>query len=519
MASVERAASGSSGTVSASSSGRAVRGGRRSLGAAFRRLWWATGISASGDGLLAVAVPLLALTLTKNPLIIAGLTGANRAAAAVAALPGGLVADRWDRGRVMVTCNLLAGITILALVAALTIGAAELVMLYLVAVVLAACDVTYTLAVQAALPDVVSQQKLAVGNGRLIAVEGAGEQFIGPATGGILFSLAQRLPFLVDGISFFVSAGLVARGLPRRQHLAGKEACPGEVPLVSGGHNGNGDPNRAPAAWADAASNGARSVGVPSNHPRANGAADPQGPTDDPIGASAPMGPSAPIGPSAPVGDVRGHGSGRLEGRPRWVVDFRQGLSLFNSDAALKLLAAVAALGALCQTMVFAILVLYGKETLHLTSTGYGIFLAFAAAIGVAGAHFAGHLQHRFGSGQLMLGGLMLGVASYIGLAFTHSVVLAVLVFGLQEIGTVAANVASVTARQHIIPRHLYGRVGSVHRLAVLSASAAGALLGGLVASASSVAATMVTAGVLLFVVTVIFAPWLLRTLPAAGDV
>ena len=519
MASVERAASGSSGTVSASSSGRAVRGGRRSLGAAFRRLWWATGISASGDGLLAVAVPLLALTLTKNPLIIAGLTGANRASAAVAALPGGLVADRWDRGRVMVTCNLLAGITILALVAALTIGAGELAVLYLVAVVLAACDVTYTLAVQAALPDVVSQKKLAVGNGRLIAVEGAGEQFIGPATGGILFSLARRLPFLVDGISFFVSAALVARGLPRRQHLADKAAGPGEAPLVSGGHNGHGDPNRAPAAWADAASNGARSVGVPSNHPRANGAAHPQGPTDEPIGASAAFGPSAPIGPSTPAGDVAESGvPGRLEGRPRWVVDFRQGLSLFNSDAALKLLAAVAALGALCQTMVFAILVLYGKETLHLTSTGYGIFLAFAAAIGVAGAHFAGHLQHRFGSGQLMLGGLMLGVASYIGLAFTHSVVLAVLVFGLQEIGTVAANVASVTARQHIIPRHLYGRVGSVHRLAVLSASAAGALLGGFVASASSVAATMVTAGVLLFVVTVIFAPWLLRTLPAAGD-
>ncbi len=168
--------------------------------------------------------------------------------------------------------------------------------------------------------------------------------------------------------------------------------------------------------------------------------------------------------------------------------------------------------------MVFAILVLYGKQTLHLTSTGYGLFLAFAAAIGVAGAHFAGNLQHRFGSGQLMVGGLALGVGSYIGLAFTHSVVLAVFVFGLQEIGTVAANVASVTARQHIIPRHLYGRVGSVHRLAVLSASAVGAVLGGFVASASSVEATMVTAGALLFIATVIFAPWLLRSLPAAGD-
>ena len=207
----------------------------------------------------------------------------------------------------------------------------------------------------------------------------------------------------------------------------------------------------------------------------------------------------------------------RAEDRSRWTVDFRQGLSVFRSDRALKLLAAVAAAGALCQTMVLAILVLYGEQTLHLTSTGYGLFLAFAAAIGVAGAHFAGYLQERWGSGQLILGGLTLAAVSYIGLAFTHSVVPAVFVFGLQEIGTVAANVGSVTARQHIIPRRLYGRVGSVHRLAVLSASAVGALLGGFIASASSVEATMLVAGASCVVTMALFAPWLLRALAPAG--
>ena len=429
LASVERAASGSSGTVGAPSSPTAAPAGRRSLGAAFRRLWWATGISASGDGLLAVAVPLLALALTRNPLIIAGLTGANRASAAIAALPGGLVADRWDRRNVMVACNVVAGVTLLALVVALTVGSGELVMLYVVATVLAACDVTYTLAVQASLPDVISQDRVAVANGRLIAVEGAGEQLIGPAIGGVLFSVARRLPFFADGISFFVSAWLVAIGLPRR----------------------------ARPAWR------------------------------------------------------------RAEAGSRWRGDFRQGLKVFRSDRALKLLAAVAAAGALCQTMVLAILVLYGKQTLHLTSTGYGLFMAFAAAIGVAGAHFAGYLQERWGSGQLILGGLTLAAVSYIGLAFTHSAVPAVFVFALQEVGTVAANVGSVTARQHIIPRRLYGRVGSVHRLAVLSASAVGALLAGFIASAASVEATMLVAGASCFVTLVIFAPWLLRALAPAG--
>ena len=230
MASVERAASSSSGAVGAPKGTPSVRVGRRSLGGAFRRLWWATGISASGDGLLAVAVPLLALTLSRNPLVIAGLTGANRASAAIAALPGGLVADRWDRRSVMVACNLAAGVTLLALVGAMTAGWAELVMLYLVAIVLAACDVTYTLAVQASLPDVIPTERLGVANGRLIAVEGAGEQFIGPASGGILFSLARRLPFFVDGISFFVSAWLVRSGLPRDAQRHGSPILDGVGP-------------------------------------------------------------------------------------------------------------------------------------------------------------------------------------------------------------------------------------------------------------------------------------------------
>ena len=253
-----------------------VRLGQRSLGAMFRRLWWATGISASGDGLLAVAVPLLAVTLTRNPLIIAGLTGANRAAAAIAALPGGLVADRWDRRRVMVACNLAAGVVLLLLVGTMTIGWAELVALYIVATVLAACDVTYTLAVQASLPDVIASERLGVANGRLIAVEGAGEQFIGPASGGILFSLAQRLPFFADGISFFVSAWLVARGLPRASHPANAAAATVVTTPAAAGDPGNA--SRPPQADVDRPIAGPNNPGPDAAHPdRAN----PDGATPD----------------------------------------------------------------------------------------------------------------------------------------------------------------------------------------------------------------------------------------------
>ncbi|HXW79931.1 MAG TPA: MFS transporter, partial [Acidimicrobiales bacterium] len=403
----------------------------RRLGGPFWRLWLATGISASGDGLVTVAVPLLALTITRNPLLIAGITAINRASAAVAALPGGVVADRWDRRSVMVGCNVLAGVTLFALVAALTFGVAELVMVYVVAAVLAACDVTYTLAVQGSLPDLVPPEHLALANGRTMAVEGAGEQFVGPACGGVLFALARRLPFFVDGASFFASAFLVGKNLPRK----------------------------APRPRLGTYQSGA-------------------GPSDHAVNGDHPV--------HGETGTVPFEVEGRPEptsARPRWAADFAQGVRVFRREKALPLLAANISSLAFCQNMIFALLILYAKGTLHLTSTGYGFFVAIASLFGLVGAFFGGSLQRRFGPGPLIIGGTAAALLSYVGLAFTHTVFLAVFVFGLQEIGTVLANVASVTTRQHLIPRELYGRVGSVHRLSVTVSGAIGALLAGLIAS------------------------------------
>jgi MFS-type transporter involved in bile tolerance (Atg22 family) len=172
----------------------------------------------------------------------------------------------------------------------------------------------------------------------------------------------------------------------------------------------------------------------------------------------------------------------------------------------------VAAL-AFCQNMVFALLVVYGTRTLHLTNTGYGVFLAAASLVGVIGAFSGGRLQRRFGPGRLIVYGAGLAMLSYIGLSFTRSAVLAVFVFGLQEIGVAVSNVGSVTTRQRIIPRKVFGRVGGVHRLAVGVAAPAGAVLGGFIASVDDVPAAMLTAGLLLAVLLTYLGPALLKDL------
>jgi MFS-type transporter involved in bile tolerance (Atg22 family) len=168
--------------------------------------------------------------------------------------------------------------------------------------------------------------------------------------------------------------------------------------------------------------------------------------------------------------------------------------------------------------MLIGVLVVYGTRTLHLTSTGYGIFLAVASLVGVVGAFSAGSLQRRFGGGRLIVAGAVAATVSYIGLSFTRSVVLAVFVLGLQDFGVAVANVASVTARQRLVPRALLGRVSSVHRLAVTGAAPFGAVVGGLIASLSNAPDAMLAAGLILMVALAALSPPLLRSLASSGS-
>lgn len=528
MASVEQAPSDLAGKPDG---GPAVLPGQRGLGAPFWRLWFATGISGSGDGLVTVAIPLLTVALTRNPLIIAGATAANRAAAAIAALPAGLIADRVDRRRLMVGCNLVAGAALMTLVVAMTLGSADLLMAYLVAIILAPCDVTFTIAMQASVPAFArNPEQLGVANGRLMAVGGAGQQFIGPGSGGYLFALARRLPFFADGISFFISALLVSSSLPRARreglHVrrSGRYVAdlrdPPPAPYVADLR----DPPPAPTDSANPGRDaydrgqGASLAEAYPPTPRPSGAGtDTYEPAQGPLGITARLPGSADdfeLGTPAGRDELA---KARGQHRSGWVAAFLEGLRVFRREPSLKMLAATVSSLAFCQSMVIGVLVVYGTRTLHLSSTRYGLFLAVASLVGVVGAFSAGALQRRFGGGRLIVWGTAAAALSYIGLSFTRSAVLAVFVLGLQDFGVAVANVASVTARQRLVPRNLLGRVSSVHRLAVLGAAPFGAVVGGLVASVANAPDAMLVAGLTLAVALAILSPPFMRSLAASA--
>lgn len=434
---------------------------RARLGGRFWRLWWATAMSSTGDGLVGmVALPLLALTMTHDAVLIAGVTAANRASAALAALPAGLLTDRRDRRALMSAAELLPGLVLGGLVAAMSLHAADLAMVYAAAIVVAVCDVTYTLALQAVFPDMVpSRALLAAGNGRLMSADAAGEQVVGPAVGGLLFSAARRLPFLADAVSFLASIFLVRTSVPSETGSASHRAGPpGDgAAAVLGGLGDHGDHAREPA--------------VPPAHRKA---------------------------------------------KPTWREDLRTGFRVFNSKMALKLLAGALTAGSFTQSMVLALLVIYGEHVLSLSATGYGAFLAGAAVFGVVGLFFGGAVQQRLGSSGVVIAGSLACGVSFLAMSAADLAWLAAVAFGLQELGTAIVNVGSVTTRQQLIPKELYGRVGSVHRLFVQTAAPAGALVGGLVADAWGVRRAFLVAGIVEVVALAILAPALRRNLPGA---
>src|SRR5262245_49074447 len=103
-----------------------------SLGKHYRNLWAASTVTAFGDGATAVAGALLAASLTRDPVHIAGLTAAQQLPWAVFALPSGALADRWDRRRLMSAVSVLRAVALAVLGVAAATGHAGLPLLYVV---------------------------------------------------------------------------------------------------------------------------------------------------------------------------------------------------------------------------------------------------------------------------------------------------------------------------------------------------------------------------------------------------
>ncbi|CAN5524865.1 MFS transporter [soil metagenome] len=152
----------------------------------FPRLIAASAASNLADGVFSLALPLVALSLTRDPAAFASVTVVGRLPWLLFALPAGAFADRLDRRRTMLLVNLGRTAVIGLLATVLLAGSEGLWMLYVVAFVLGVGETLFDTAAQSILPAIVPAAGLDRANGRLYAVELTANQFLGPPLGAII---------------------------------------------------------------------------------------------------------------------------------------------------------------------------------------------------------------------------------------------------------------------------------------------------------------------------------------------
>ncbi len=178
----------------------------------FRRLYLARLVSFGGDWFL--LVPMLALVheLSDSTLLTAAVLTANTLPAFIASPVGGVMADRFNRRRIMVWASLAAAVASASLLALDRVGDDLAVLMILIALsVLAALSAVITPASSSALPAVVDPTELGDASFLLESTWGT-MAAVGAALGGVVATVFSReVAIAVDVASFLLAALLIQR--------------------------------------------------------------------------------------------------------------------------------------------------------------------------------------------------------------------------------------------------------------------------------------------------------------------
>jgi MFS family permease len=175
----------------------------------FRALFAAAAATNLGDGVMAVAIPWLATTLTHDPLLIGLVAMARSLPWFLFALPAGVITDRYDHRRILVVADgvrVLIALSLLFLALKASPGTIPVLMMAGLAFCLGAAEVLRDNTAQTFLPSVVHKAQLEGANGALWSTEQLAGQFLGPPLAGFIIGMSVALPFGLH-------AGLLATGI------------------------------------------------------------------------------------------------------------------------------------------------------------------------------------------------------------------------------------------------------------------------------------------------------------------
>ena len=173
----------------------------------FALLWIARFISTIGDMVLYTALPFFVYNLTGSTLATGMAFVIETVPRVVLGPIAGVLVDRWDRRKILITIDIIRGITLFSLFLVKTVE--DLWILYIFLFVHACVSMFYGPAINALTPRLVKKEELMKANS-LIQLMGSLSVLIGPPLGGSLLGLVGLQSVVtIDIVSFIFSASLV----------------------------------------------------------------------------------------------------------------------------------------------------------------------------------------------------------------------------------------------------------------------------------------------------------------------
>jgi MFS family permease len=176
------------------------------LGPAFNRLFSASVISNLSDGLLAVAAPLLAISLTKDPVLISMLSAFVMLPWLLFAIPIGLIVDRSNKRLLITLTNSIRFITAGLVALAISTDTITIYWLLLATFLIGTCEVATDTAAQSLIPVILEKKNFEKANSRMNIAETVIQNFIGAPLSGFLYATAIVLPFILNSLGFLIAA-------------------------------------------------------------------------------------------------------------------------------------------------------------------------------------------------------------------------------------------------------------------------------------------------------------------------
>ncbi len=188
-----------------------------------------------------------------------------------------------------------------------------------------------------------------------------------------------------------------------------------------------------------------------------------------------------------------------------------EGLVWLRHDRMIRSLTVLGGVSGFANAGASAVLVLFATDRLGLDETGFGLFVACAAAGGVIGSLNATWLSRRLGRGPAILASWVVMGLGYVGLALSTHAVIAGAWFAVAAWGVMVSNVLTMSLRQALVPGRLFGRVLGAYRTVIWGVMPFGAAAGGLLAKATDLRAPLLAMGLVSWLLAMVGAPLLLH--------